>query len=87
VRPASAAPPSAVNDFAVGQLDGFAKEFPRWMRGDTRVKNDREVTPLDIQDYNMVVFGTPSTNPMIGRFGFDSDPLDSRFDRCGEPEI
>jgi hypothetical protein len=33
VRSASAAAPSAVNDFAVGQLDRFAKEFPRWMRG------------------------------------------------------
>jgi hypothetical protein len=67
VRPASAAAPSAVNDFAVGQLDRFAKELPRWMRGDIRVKNDREVTPPDVRDYNIVVFGTPSTNPMIGR--------------------
>jgi hypothetical protein len=67
VRSASAAAPSAVNDFAVGQLDRFAKEFPRWMRGDIRVKNDREVTPPDVRDYNIVVFGTPSTNPMIGR--------------------
>jgi hypothetical protein len=37
------------------------------MRGDVRVKNDSELTPRDVRDYNVVVFGTPSTNPMIAR--------------------
>jgi hypothetical protein len=67
VRPASVAAPSAVNDFALEQLDRFAREFPRWMRGDVRMKNDREVKPADVRDYNIVIFGTSSTNPMIQR--------------------
>jgi dienelactone hydrolase len=65
VRPSGRTGQSPVNDFALQQLDRFAQEFPRWMRGDIRVKTDRELTPTDIEANHIVVFGTPSTSPLI----------------------
>ena len=60
-------PAPLVNDFALQRLDQFAKEFPRWMRGDIRQKADTAVTATDERAYNIVVFGTPATNPLIAR--------------------
>jgi len=65
VRPASRTGRSPVHDFALRQLDRFAQEFPRWMRGDIRVKTDRELTAAEIDANHIVVFGTPWTNPLI----------------------
>jgi dienelactone hydrolase len=67
VPPSARIARSPVNDFALQQLDRFAREFPRWMRGDIRVKADRELTPAEIDANHIVVFGTPSTNPLIAR--------------------
>jgi hypothetical protein len=67
VRPSGRTGPSHVNDFALQQLDRFAREFPRWMRGDVRIKSDRDLTPADIEANHIVVFGTPSTSPLIAR--------------------
>jgi dienelactone hydrolase len=65
VRPSGQTGRSPVNDFALLQLDRFAQEFPRWMRGDIRVKTDRQLRPPEIEANHIVVFGTPSTNPLI----------------------
>jgi hypothetical protein len=37
------------------------------MRGDVRIRGDRELTPAEIDANHIVVFGTPSTNPLIAR--------------------
>jgi hypothetical protein len=56
---------SAVSDYAVQQLDSFAKDFPKWMRGDVPVKTVAELTTSDAQRASMVAFGSPATNPII----------------------
>jgi len=58
---------SAANDFALRQLDRFAAEFPKWMRGDVRVKKVADIAPADHEAANIIAFGTPSTNPLIAR--------------------
>ena len=67
VKPSAAAPSSPVNDFALAQLERFSREFARWMRGDIRIKTDRELSPSDEAAYNVAAFGTPATNPVIAR--------------------
>ena len=37
------------------------------MRGDIRVKNDAEVSPSDIANYNLVLFGDPGSNRLIAK--------------------
>jgi hypothetical protein len=65
VRPDGTAPQSAVSEFAVKELDRFAQEFPKWMRGDVPVKTVSQVTPADEHGSSVVAFGTPSTNSFI----------------------
>jgi hypothetical protein len=64
VKPASAAS-SPVNDFALKQLDRFAEEFPRWLRGDVPVITVAELTGSEQNSHNIVAFGTPATNKLI----------------------
>jgi len=65
VKPDSGAKSSPVSEFALKQLDGFAKDFPKWMRGDVPVKTVREMTKPDEQSSNIVAFGTPANNSVI----------------------
>jgi dienelactone hydrolase len=48
-------------------LDAFGAEFAKFMRGDVRVKKPAEVTDRDIADFNLVLFGTPWSNPLIAK--------------------
>ena len=48
----------------------MAHQQDRWralMRGDLRVKKDTEVTPQDVQSYNLVLWGDAKSNQVIGR--------------------
>ncbi len=48
----------------------IAYQTDRWrylMRGDLRVKKASEVTPDDNKNYNLVLWGDPACNPLIGR--------------------
>jgi hypothetical protein len=87
VRPASAAAPSAVNDFAVGQLDRFAKEFPPLDAGGypSEERSRSDAAGRSGLQHSCLRHTLHESNDRA-RFGFDSDPLDSRFDHCGEPE-
>ena len=48
-------------------LEAFRAEFAKFMRGDIRIKKPSEVTAQDIADFHLVLFGTPSTNPLIAK--------------------
>jgi hypothetical protein len=67
VKPADLAAQSPVNDFALKQLDRFAQEFPKYMRGDVPVKTVAQLTPGDQITAAIIAFGTPATNPVIAR--------------------
>ncbi|HYM09785.1 MAG TPA: alpha/beta hydrolase-fold protein [Bryobacterales bacterium] len=67
VRPTGKPWHPLANDYAQQTLDRFSQEFAKWLRGDVRVKDDTAVTPEDISNYNLVLFGDPGSNRLIGR--------------------
>ncbi len=51
----------------VGDTGQFGKDFAKWMRGDVRTKKAGDVTKEDMTTSNLVLFGEPSTNPLIAK--------------------
>lgn len=63
----AAASTSAVDRFAIKQLDLFASEFSKWMRSDIRMKAEPAVTIADMHEANIIAFGTPATSKLVAR--------------------
>lgn len=57
----------AVNAYAKADLARFQREWSKYMRGDLRVKDDRDVTAKDIEDYALVLFGDPGSNSVLAK--------------------
>jgi pimeloyl-ACP methyl ester carboxylesterase len=51
--------------YGLDTLNQFEKDFSKWLRGDARVKNDRDVTASDIANNNLILFGDPWSNRLI----------------------
>ena len=56
-----------INDWAAASLRRFEYEWARYMRGDLPVKNDTEVTEVDVRDKHLVLFGDPGSNSWIAK--------------------
>lgn len=56
-------------------LQQFLKEFDQWMRGQVRVIDDTALTPEQIEDNNIVLFGDPGSNSVLAKI-VDKLPLD-----------
>jgi hypothetical protein len=54
-----------VQQWADVSLKRFAYEWSRYMRGDLPVKDDKDVTDLDVGRYNLICFGDPGSNRWI----------------------
>jgi hypothetical protein len=67
VRPTGKARHDAVGKWAAGELDRATREWRRQMRGDARVKDDSAVTSEDIAGANLVLWGDPASNSVLGR--------------------
>jgi len=65
VRPTASG--TAVTGYSLVVLDQFEKDFSKWLRGDPRVKDDRDVTAADIANHNLILFGDPWSNQLIAR--------------------
>ncbi len=77
-----------VQSYTNQRYDSFKSEFAKWMRGDVRVKSDSSVTPRDITNYNLVLFGDPGSNSMIAKVDRASaDPVDADRDHGRCPEV
>ncbi|HEY1339018.1 MAG TPA: prolyl oligopeptidase family serine peptidase, partial [Bryobacteraceae bacterium] len=63
VRPTGSGTKAA--EYGIATLDRFEHDFSKWLRGEPRVKNDREVTDSDIAANNLILFGDPWTNSVI----------------------
>lgn len=46
-------------------LEEFRKNFHRYLHGEIRVKAPADVTPYDVANYHLILFGDPNTNPWI----------------------
>jgi hypothetical protein len=67
VRPTGDAWNPAAQEYGRKTLDRLTADFPKWMRGDPRVKDDRAVTQSDIAGYNLILFGDPGSNRLISQ--------------------
>jgi pimeloyl-ACP methyl ester carboxylesterase len=54
-------------EWAAKALDTFRANFAKWLRGEVRVKDDRDVTASDIADSNLILFGDPGSNSVIAK--------------------
>ena len=67
VRPTGEAWNAAAQEQGKKELERLLAEFPKWMRGDPRVKDDRDVSDSDIGAFNLVLFGDPGSNSLIAK--------------------
>jgi len=58
---------TAVTPYSMVALDQFQKDFSKWLRGDPRVKDDKDVTESDIANNNLILFGDPWSNSLIAK--------------------
>ena len=65
VRPSGAALNDKVGQWAKRECDEAIEQWRRQFRGEPRVKLDIEVTKEDIAEYNLIVFGDPSSNAVL----------------------
>ena len=56
-----------VGAWADANLDRFAREWPRYFRGELPVKDDVAVTEDDVKRYNLILFGDPGSNRLTAR--------------------
>jgi hypothetical protein len=55
----------ATDKYAKGNLERFRDEWSKYMRGELPIKDDTEVTPQDIDNRHLILFGDPSSNSLI----------------------
>jgi pimeloyl-ACP methyl ester carboxylesterase len=67
VRPTGQPAEPAINKLSLARLDEFRKTWDKFLRGDIRIKDDRDVTPEDIRNHNLVLFGDAGSNSLMAR--------------------
>lgn len=58
---------AAAQQYADKRFDAHKADFAKWMRGDIRVKDDKDVSASDIANYNLILFGDPGSNSLIAK--------------------
>lgn len=53
--------------YADWNLQRFQREFDKWMRGQVRVIDDTALTPEQIENHNIVLFGDPGSNSVLAQ--------------------
>ena len=56
-----------VGRYAQETLDRFANDFAKYFRGQIRIKDDTDVTPADMAQSHLIVFGDPQSNQILNR--------------------
>ena len=67
VRPTGTPWNAAVNDQALRSLARFERLWSRYFRGHPFIKDDKDVTPADLANYHVVLFGDPGSNRWIAK--------------------
>lgn len=71
VRPTGKAAHEAIGNWAASECEHFITQWRREFRGDAIVKNDTEITDEDIDSANLILFGDPTSNSVIGKVAPD----------------
>ncbi|MFQ5733693.1 MAG: prolyl oligopeptidase family serine peptidase [Planctomycetaceae bacterium] len=67
VKPTGKARHAAVDKWTQSELARAIKHWRQQFRGDARVKSADAITPGDIANSNLVLFGDPASNPLIAK--------------------
>ena len=67
VRPTGTPWNEAANREALGILEKFDRQYTLAYRGHIRVKDDKDVTSSDLEQYHLVLFGDPGSNRWIAK--------------------
>lgn len=78
VRPTGTPLHPRANQWALGELTRAIDHWRLQFRGDAPVKDDAQVTPADIADSNLVLWGDPGSNHLLARI---ADRLPIRWDQ------
>jgi hypothetical protein len=70
----------ATQRYADDNLKRFQAEWSKYLRGELPVKNDADVTPEDLASHNLILFGDPASNSLIGQV-LDALPLEWSAER------
>src|SRR5262249_54958321 len=57
----------ATAEHARANLERFRGEWKRYFRGGLPVKDDKDVTPADLANSNLILFGDPASNSLIAQ--------------------
>ncbi len=67
VRPTGRPADPGAHKLSLARLEEFQKTWGKFLRGDIRIKDDREVTAEDIRNHNLILFGDGGSNSLMGR--------------------
>jgi pimeloyl-ACP methyl ester carboxylesterase len=56
-----------VDRWVQSEMDRAAREWHRQMRGDVRIKKSEDLKPADIENYHLILWGDPASNPTIAK--------------------
>ncbi len=67
VKPTAAGRHPEVDQWVDAEFNRAVREWHRQMRGDARVKTSEELKPEDIENYHLILWGDPQSNPTIAK--------------------
>ena len=67
VKPTATGRYLEVDKWVDAEFHRAVREWHRQMRGDARVKTSEELKPEDIENYHLVLWGDPQSNPTLAR--------------------
>ena len=67
VKPSVAGRHSKVDQWVDSEFNRAVLEWHRQMRGDAIVKTSEELKPEDIENYNLILWGDPQSNPTLAK--------------------
>jgi hypothetical protein len=70
----------ATTAWVQSEFDRAVREWHRQMRGDVRIKTSEELKPEDLQNYHLVLWGDPKSNPTLAQI---ADKLPIQWSKDG----
>lgn len=67
VKPTATGRYPEVDKWVDAEFNRAVREWHRQMRGDARVKTSEELKPEDIENYHLILWGDPQSNPTLAR--------------------
>jgi hypothetical protein len=67
VKPSGQGLSPEVDKWVQAEFEHAVRHWRIQMRGEARIKSAEELTPADIQNHNLILWGDPKSNPMIAK--------------------